>query len=91
MVSQWTGGFQGDVRVTAGSAPISGWRVTLTFGNGQRVSQAWNATVTTSGSTVTATNVSHNGTVAAAASTTFGFLGSWTGANTAPALSCTAS
>src|SRR5689334_12610947 len=31
--NQWPGGFQGDVRVTAGSAAISGWTVTWTFAN----------------------------------------------------------
>ncbi|BCB75868.1 hypothetical protein GCM10022251_80550 [Phytohabitans flavus] len=87
---QWPGGFQGDVRVTAGSGAISGWTVTLTFPNGQRVTQAWNATVTTSGTTATARNVSYNGGLGAGASTNFGFLGSWTGSNGAPTLSCTA-
>jgi mannan endo-1,4-beta-mannosidase len=77
--------------VTAGSAAISGWTVTWTFANGQTVTQAWNATVTSSGSTVTARNVSYNGTLAAGATTTFGFLGSWTGTNSVPAVSCTAS
>ncbi|MDW5325690.1 cellulase family glycosylhydrolase [Plantactinospora sp. KLBMP9567] len=91
VAGQWTGGFQGDVRVTAGSSAVSGWTVTWTFANGQRVSQAWNATVTSSGSSVTARNVSYNGSLAAGASTTFGFLGSWTGTNSAPTLSCTAS
>jgi mannan endo-1,4-beta-mannosidase len=87
---QWQGGFQGEVKVTAGSAAITGWTTTLTFANGQTVTQAWNATVTSSGSTVTARNVSYNGALAAGASTTFGFLGSWTGTNTAPAVACTA-
>ncbi|MBE1484404.1 carbohydrate-binding domain-containing protein [Plantactinospora soyae] len=92
VTSQWSGGFQGDVRIVAGSSAISGWRVTWTFANGQTVSQTWNATLTTSGSTVTAGNVSHNGTLGAGASTTFGFLGSWNGTNTAPTtLTCTAS
>nr|MDT0656639.1 cellulase family glycosylhydrolase [Micromonospora sp. DSM 115978] len=91
ITGQWQGGFQGEVRVTAGSQAISGWRVTWTYGNGQRVNQAWNATVTSSGSSVTATNVAYNGNVGAGASTTFGFIGSWTGTNSAPSLSCTAS
>ncbi|MBE1489371.1 cellulase family glycosylhydrolase [Plantactinospora soyae] len=90
-VGQWSGGFQGDVRVTAGGTAISGWTVTLTFPNGQTVSQAWNATVTSSGSTVTARNVSYNGSLGAGAGTTFGFIGSWNGSNGAPSLSCTAS
>jgi cellulase/cellobiase CelA1 len=88
---QWTGGFQGAVRVTAGTSAISGWRVTWTFGNGQTVSQAWEASVTTSGSTVTATNAAHNGSLGAGASTNFGFIGSWTGANNLPTVTCTAS
>ena len=89
--SQWPGGFQGDVKVTAGSSAIKAWTVTLTFANGQTVTQAWNATVTSSGATVTARNVSYNGSLAAGANTTFGFLGSWNGTNSAPTLSCTAS
>ncbi|MEO3744770.1 CotH kinase family protein [Plantactinospora sp. B5E13] len=91
VTSQWQGGFQGDVRVTAGPAAINGWRVAWTFGNGQTVSQAWNATVTSSGSAVTATNAAHNGALGASASTTFGFIGSWTGTNSLPTLTCTAS
>ncbi|GAA1370780.1 cellulase family glycosylhydrolase [Catellatospora chokoriensis] len=92
IVGQWPGGFQADVRVTAGSAAISGWTVTWTFANGQTVTQAWSATVTSSGSAVTARNVSYNGSLAAGAGTTFGFLGSWNGStNSVPAVTCTAS
>ncbi|GAB3979211.1 cellulase family glycosylhydrolase [Plantactinospora veratri] len=91
VTGQWSGGFQSEVRVTAGSRAVNGWTVTWTFTNGQRVSQAWNATVTSSGSSVTARNVSYNGSLAAGASTTFGFLGSWNGTNSAPTLSCAAS
>jgi mannan endo-1,4-beta-mannosidase len=91
IVGQWPGGFQGDVRVTAGSSAISGWTVTWTFANGQTVNQAWSATVTSSGSSVTARNMSYNGALGGGASTGFGFIGSWNGSNGAPALSCTAS
>nr|AIS85912.1 cellulose-binding family II [Verrucosispora sp. MS100047] len=91
VTNQWTGGFQAEVRVTAGSAAIGNWTVTWTFANGQTISQAWNATVTSQGSAVTARNVSYNGTLAAGASTTFGFLGTFAGTNTAPSLRCTTS
>jgi hypothetical protein len=37
---------------------------------------------------VSVRNASWNGTVAPNGTTTFGFLGSWTGTNTAPTLSC---
>ncbi|MEU1398237.1 cellulase family glycosylhydrolase [Micromonospora zamorensis] len=91
VTGQWQGGFQGEVRVTAGSAAITGWTTRWTFANGQSVSQTWSATVTSSGATVTARNVDYNGRLAAGASTTFGFIGGWTGTNSLPAVSCTAS
>ena len=91
ITGQWPGGFQADVKVTAGPAAISAWTVTWTFANGQAVTQAWSATVTSSGAAVTARNVNYNGTVGAGQTVTFGFLGSWNGTNSAPAVSCTAS
>lgn len=87
---QWAGGFQAEVRVSAGTSRVNGWTVSLNFANGQRVSQAWGAVPTTSGTTVTARNETYNGTLAPAASTTFGFLGTWTGTNTPPVVSCAA-
>ncbi|MFB9234912.1 lytic polysaccharide monooxygenase [Plantactinospora siamensis] len=91
VTSQWSGGFQGEVQVTAGAAAIRGWTVRWTYANGQTISSSWNATVSSTGSTVTATNVAYNGALGAGASTTFGFLGSWSGgSNPVPALSCTA-
>ncbi|TDB74226.1 cellulose binding domain-containing protein [Micromonospora sp. KC721] len=91
VVGQWQGGFQGEVRVTAGNSAVRGWTVTWSFANGQQVTQAWNATLSSSGATVTARNVSYNGSLAAGVSTTFGFLGSWNGTNSIPAsVSCTA-
>nr|WP_308440929.1 CotH kinase family protein [Micromonospora lutea] len=90
VTNQWSGGFQGEVRVTAGGSAIRGWTVTWTYPAGQAVTQAWNATVTSQGSTVTARNVSYNGSLAAGASTTFGFLGSATGTPGTPTPTCTA-
>ncbi|WP_328710790.1 cellulase family glycosylhydrolase [Microbispora hainanensis] len=89
--NQWGGGFQGEVTVRAGSSAISGWTVTWTYADGQAITQVWNATVSSSGSSVTARNVSYNGALGAGASTSFGFLGSWNGTNSVPAVSCTAS
>ncbi|MGA4726396.1 CotH kinase family protein [Micromonospora taraxaci] len=91
VTSQWTGGFQGEVRVTAGTSAINNWTVTWTFAGGQSVTQAWNATVTSQGSAVSARNVAYNGALAAGASTTFGFLGSSSGTPSTPTLSCTVS
>jgi len=91
VIGQWTGGFQAEVRITAGSSAITGWRVTWTYANGQTVTQSWGATIAPNGSSITATNVSYNGSVGAGANTTFGFLGNWNGTNSVPAVTCTAS
>ncbi len=88
-VNSWPGGFQGQVTVTAGSSAISGWTAQWTLGSGQSVSQVWSGTLTTSGSTVKVSNASYNGSLAAGASTTFGFIG--TGTVSTPAVSCTSS
>ncbi|MCW6007309.1 cellulase family glycosylhydrolase [Micromonospora sp. CPCC 205371] len=90
ITGQWQGGFQAEVRVAAGSSAISGWTVNWTYANGQSVTQSWNTTISSSGSSVTARNVSYNGNLGAGASTTFGFLGSWNGTNSAPTPTCTA-
>ncbi|WP_229075597.1 cellulase family glycosylhydrolase [Actinoplanes sp. DH11] len=82
--SSWPGGFQGTVTVKAGNAAINGWTVTWTWPNGQRFTNSWNATVTTSGDTVTAKNAPYNGQLAAGASTSWGFTASSAATNTAP-------
>ncbi|MEV5710891.1 cellulose binding domain-containing protein [Actinoallomurus sp. NPDC052274] len=89
VVGQWSGGFQASVTVTAGSSAITGWTVTWHYSGGQSVTQAWNATVGGSGSTITAHNVGYNGALGAGASTDFGFIGSGSGGEV-PALTCTA-
>jgi dienelactone hydrolase len=85
-VNTWSGGFQGEVEVTAGGQPISGWTVRWTLGSGQSISQVWNGAITTSGSDVSVGNVSYNGSLQPSTSTTFGFLG--TGTPTDASFSC---
>ncbi|GAA1794152.1 hypothetical protein GCM10009682_14960 [Luedemannella flava] len=77
VASQWPGGFGANVNVTNLGDPITSWNVQWTFAAGQTVAQAWNATVTQSGGTVSAANVGWNGALATNASTSFGFNGSW--------------
>jgi poly(3-hydroxybutyrate) depolymerase len=86
-VGSWQGGFQGEIRVTAGRSAISSWTVQWTFGDGQSITQLWSGTLTTSGSTVTVRNVSYNGSVPASGSTVFGFLAN--GTPPTPTLTCT--
>jgi cellulase/cellobiase CelA1 len=73
-----------------GTTASSAWTATFTFANGQQLSQAWNTTFSQSGATVTARNVSYNGSLAPGASTSFGFLASWNNStNAVPAVTCT--
>ena len=84
----WNNGFQGEVTVTnAGSVAVTGWTVRMAFPGNQTVTQAWNSTVSQSGTVATFRNAAWNGTLAVGASITLGFLGS--GSSTpAPEVSC---
>ncbi|MDG4798042.1 cellulose-binding domain-containing protein [Micromonospora sp. WMMD1082] len=84
VTNQWSGGFGADVAVTNLGDPINGWTLTWTYAAGQRIGQAWNATVSQSDSRVTATNVSYNASLGTGAGTSFGFNASWSGSNPAP-------
>ncbi|MEO3858233.1 cellulose binding domain-containing protein [Acrocarpospora sp. B8E8] len=89
-VSSWSGAFQGQVTVTnTGTTPTTGWTVTLTFPNGQQITQIWGARTSGTASPYTITNESYNGTLAPNASTTFGFLANWSGTNNPPTTTCT--
>lgn len=64
--SQWQGGFGASAAVTNLGDPIAGWTLRRSFGAGQTVTQASNATATHSGAAVTAVSASHNYPVLAA-------------------------
>lgn len=84
--SQWSGGFSANVSVTNLGDPINGWTLRWSYTAGQTVTQAWNASVTQSGTAVTATNVSYNAAIPTNGNASFGFNGSWNGSsNPAPA------
>jgi cellulose 1,4-beta-cellobiosidase len=72
-----------------GTGSTAGWRVTWTWPGSQSIVNYWNAAVTSSGTSVTATNVSYNGAIAGGGNTTFGIQ--LNGASTTPTLTCTAS
>jgi endoglucanase len=78
--NSWNNGYQAQVTVNNNtSSQISTWKVELTFPAGTSVTQSWNATQAVSGSTYTFTPAGWNATVAAGASTSFGFIVSGAG------------
>lgn len=76
--NSWPGGFQGQVTVTAGSAAVNGWTVRWSLEAGQAITQIWNGTLRTTGSSVSVSNLSYNSALQPATSTTFGFLANGT-------------
>ncbi|MGK5684261.1 cellulose-binding domain-containing protein [Actinoplanes sp. URMC 104] len=82
--NQWSTGFTAEVQVTNGGAPVTSWTLSWTFAGDQRVTNAWNATVTQSGKAVSAASVGWNGSLATGASARFGFQGTFSGANATP-------
>ncbi|WP_264925738.1 glycoside hydrolase family 6 protein [Streptomyces sp. A012304] len=83
--NQWDTGFTANVTVTNNSAAKSSWSVKWAYAGNQRVTSAWNAKVSQSGTAVTAANENYNGTLATGASVSFGFQGSYSGTNAVPA------
>jgi hypothetical protein len=82
--SSWQGGFGANVTITNLGDPLTSWSLVWSYSAGQTVTQAWNTTLSQSGSTVTARNAGYNGSVGTNATVSFGFNGSWTGSNPAP-------
>lgn len=82
--NQWDTGFGANVVVTNTGDPLSSWTLEWTFAGNQQVTQGWNATISQSGAAATARNVSYNGSLATGGSTSFGFNGSYSGANPVP-------
>ncbi|MFJ8685140.1 cellulase family glycosylhydrolase [Micromonospora wenchangensis] len=80
-VNAWQGGFQGELTVkNTSSAAVNPWSVTWTWPAGVTLVNGWNATVTQSGTTVTAAGPSYAPSLAAGASVTVGFTANGTAA-----------
>jgi len=87
VTSQWTGGFGANITMSnTGTTAINGWTLQFSFADGQTITQGWNGTFSQTGSLVTITNVSYNGTLAAGAtlSSNPGFNRAWSGSNAVP-------
>ena len=83
--SEWPGGFTANVTISnTGTTAINGWTLKFSFPGDQKVTNAWNATVTQSGTAVTATNAGYNGTIAPGGNSSFGFQGTFTSNDSSP-------
>ncbi|MFJ4833075.1 glycoside hydrolase family 48 protein [Streptomyces sp. NPDC088747] len=83
--NDWGSGFTADLTLTNRSTdPINGWNLTYAYTGNQTLTNGWNGTWSQSGRTVTATNATWNGMIAAGAAVTTGAQFTYSGTNTAP-------
>jgi endo-1,4-beta-xylanase len=83
--SEWAGGFTAQVAIhNTGTTTINGWSLTFTFPGDQKITSNFNGGFSQTGEQATLTNASYNGTIAAGASITDGFQGTWTSNDTNP-------
>ncbi|MFD7705971.1 endo-1,4-beta-xylanase [Streptomyces sp. NPDC059785] len=90
---EWSDRYNGQVTVTAGAAAITSWTVNVTLTAPQKVSATWNGSPTwdSSGNVMTM-RPNGNGSLAAGASTSFGFTVMKNGSTAVPSVgACTAS
>ncbi|PSL52476.1 endoglucanase [Saccharothrix carnea] len=91
VVSQWTGGYTGEIVIGNRGSALNGW--TLTFSApGVTVTQGWNGTWADSGDAVRVTNTSWNGSLPSGGTTTIGYNANYEGTTppfTSPALNGT--
>jgi hypothetical protein len=81
----WNTGFTADVKVAnTGSSAINGWTLGFSLPGGQSITGSWNATLSGTSGAITARNVSHNGSIPAGGSASFGFQGTYSGSFASP-------
>ncbi|MER7538443.1 glycoside hydrolase family 9 protein [Streptomyces sp. NPDC097704] len=81
----WNTGFTATVTVkNTGPTAVDGWQLAWAYPGGQRVTSAWNATVTQNGTVVSARDADWNRAIAPGATVNFGVQGTHTGANPSP-------
>ena len=81
----WPGGFTADVTITNNTTSvINGWSLTFAFPGDQKITNAWNATVTQNGTSVTAVDLGYNASITPGGSQSLGFQGTWTLHNASP-------
>ncbi|MFE5338261.1 cellulase family glycosylhydrolase [Isoptericola sp. NPDC056573] len=91
VVASWSGGWQGEVIVTAGDAAVDGWDVAFALPTGVTVAQVWGGEATSDADGVHVTHAAWNRTLAAGATATAGFIGTGSAPSAAPTATCTTS
>ncbi|WNV87230.1 glycoside hydrolase family 6 protein [Umezawaea sp. Da 62-37] len=78
VVSQWSGGYSGEIVITNRGASINGWTLSFTA-PGVSVTQGWNGSWTDTGDVVRVANASWNGALASGGQATIGYNADYSG------------
>ncbi|WP_026117965.1 cellulose-binding domain-containing protein, partial [Nocardiopsis alkaliphila] len=84
IANDWGSGFTAQVEITNHGADIDHWTLEWDFSGNQQVGNAWNASVTQSGQSVSVTGAGHNASISTDGTVGFGFNGDYSGDNAAP-------
>ncbi|HEU5429054.1 MAG TPA: cellulose binding domain-containing protein [Actinocrinis sp.] len=79
--NSWPGGFTASISITNLGSALTNWTLAFALPGNEAVSQGWSAGFSQSGQSVTATNVSYNGSLGTNATTSIGFNGSYSGSS----------
>jgi cellulose 1,4-beta-cellobiosidase len=82
--SQWNVGFTAAITITNLGSPVTSWNLGYAYAGNQQLTQGWSGNWSQSGSAVTVTNASWNGSLGTGASVQIGANFSYSGTNTAP-------
>lgn len=87
LASQWAGGFEAIIAITnTGTTAMNSWTLQFSFSDGQVITLGWNGNFSQTGSAVTVTNLSSNGSIPAGTTLIVqpSFQATWSGTNSAP-------
>ena len=84
--NDWGTGFTGNISIANnGSTALTSWVLTWSYAGNQQLNQSWNGNYTQNGHTVTISNASWNGTIAAESTLAgVGFNAGYSGSNVSP-------
>jgi len=83
--NEWPGGVIGTVTIVNNSlGQVNGWALGFNFAGDTKITSSWNASVSQSGPSINAGNVSYNAAVQPGGSVQWGFKATWSGSDANP-------
>jgi len=84
--SEWPGGVVVQLSITnTGTTAINGWTLAFTFPGDQHITNSWSSTFQQTGTSASLKDAGYNATIPPGGNVSFGFQGTWTTNDAAPA------